>query len=420
MNNIELSIIIPTLNEADNIGLLIEGIKNIIFDMGIKYEIIVVDGGSLDATIDIAKSKGATVITQVQPGYGGALIEGIRIAKGNLILTMDADLSHLPIFIKDMLGHIKDADIIVASRYVKGGNYKTSFFRYILSKAFNIFFKYILSLPIKDNTSGFRLYKKEIFQEISISGKNFEILPYILIKAYSNGWRIKEIPFTYYSRRSGRTHFKLFNFALGYFLVFFKLWKERNSINYADYDERGYYSMIPLQRYWHRKRYKIIKDFIKKDSLIADLGCGSSKIIQDLPNAVAVDVSIDKLRYIRKSNKFLINADIRNLPFKNEVFSCIVCSEVIEHVDTESIFFEINRILKPKGILVIGTPDYNKIIWRIIEFFYGLLQPSGYKNEHIKRYNKKSLEDILKKYGFKILQEKYILDSELIIKAQKL
>jgi len=316
---------------------------------------------------------------------------------------------------------------VIASRYIKEGASYTGILRNIISRFLCFIFRNLLSIPINDITSGFRMYKRTFIEDLDISvlyGKEFEILVEILIEAYRMGYIIKEIPFIYIPRKKGKSHIagKLFRLFKGYLTIFFKYFKIRETIAFADYDEDAFYSINFLQRYWQRKRYRIIMDFVKaeKNKAIIDLGCGSSKIIQDLPNAVAVDVSIDKLRYIRKSNKFLINADIKNLPFKNEVFSCVICSEVIEHIDTESIFFEIKRILMPKGILVIGTPDYNKIIWRIIEFFYGLLQPSGYKNEHIKRYNKKSLEDILKKYGFEILQEKYILDSELIIKTQKL
>jgi ubiquinone/menaquinone biosynthesis C-methylase UbiE len=153
---------------------------------------------------------------------------------------------------------------------------------------------------------------------------------------------------------------------------------------------------------------------------MADLGCGSSKIIQDLPEAVALDLSIEKLRYIRKNNKYLINANLTALPFKNEVFSCIVCSQVIEHVSEERLVFkEMTRILRPEGILVLGTPDYGKLSWWIIEFFYGLLLPGGYKDKHVMRYTNLTLRKILESYNFKILAQKYICGSELIIKAKK-
>jgi len=424
---IDLSIVIPVLNEADNIGLLIRKIQEILSGLKINYEIIIIDGGSTDDTVKICKKLGVKVLLQLDRGYAKAILKGLTNAQGDWLITMDADFSHPVEFILNFLKYKDEAEVVIASRYIKKGASYTGILRNIISRFLCFIFRNLFSIPINDITSGFRMYKRTFIEDLDISvlyGKEFEILVEILIEAYRMGYIIKEIPFIYIPRKKGKSHIpgKLFRLFKGYLTIFFKYFKIRETTAFSDYDEKAFYSINFLQRYWQRKRYRIIMDFVKegKNKAIVDLGCGSSKIIQDLSNAVAVDISIDKLRYIRKSNKFLINADIMDLPFKNEVFSCIICSEVIEHIDTESIFFEINRILMPKGILVIGTPDYNKIIWRIIELFYGLLQPSGYKNEHIKRYNKKSLEDILKKYGFEILQEKYILDSELIIKAQKL
>ena len=417
---IELSVIIPVLNESRNIGSLLKKIKSFLDKLNITYEIIIVDGGSKDGTVEIASRNSDKVIIQKESGFANALHEGFKAAQGETLLTLDADLSHPPDFIPKMLEKIKEAEIVVASRYTPGGNAEMAFLRYMLSRLANLFFQYGLSLPLRDITSGFRAYQRKVIDSIETQAKDFAILPEILIEAYAKGWQIREIPFHYAARRSGRSHLKMFKFALDYLKVFLGLWKKRNSLDFCDYDERGYYSRIFLQRYWQRKRYKIIMGFIERSGLMADLGCGSSKIIQDLPEAVALDLSIEKLRYIRKNNKYLIKANLTALPFKNEVFSCIVCSQVIEHVSEERLVFkEMTRILRPEGILVLGTPDYGKLSWWIIEFFYGLLLPGGYKDKHVIRYTNLTLRKILESYNFKILAQKYICGSELIIKAKK-
>jgi dolichol-phosphate mannosyltransferase len=417
---IELSIIIPVLNEADNIGPLINKIRHALSKITKDFEILLIDGGSTDDTVKIAQEMGARVIIQDKPSFGNALIEGFRASRGKVFLTLDADFSHGPEFIPDMLGKIDEADVVIASRYVKGGGAKMPFLRYILSRALNSFFQYGLSLPIKDNTSGFRAYKKEVINSIVTHAKNFEVLPEILIEVYSKGWKIKEIPFCYMPRKSGSSHLKLFKFAIGYLKAFLRLWKKRNSIYFADYDERAYHSRIFLQRYWQRKRYNIIMSFIETDGLLVDLGCGSSKIIQDLPEAVAVDISIEKLRYIKKSNQYLINATLGSLPFKNEIFACIICSQVIEHTNEKFIFAEMKRILRPGGILILGTPDYGKLSWRVIDFLYGLLLPGGYKDKHIRKYTNSSLRNALLDHGFSVLSQRYVCGAELIIKARKI
>lgn len=419
MDIIELSIIIPALNEASNIALLIKKIKDLLYNHKIGYEIIVVDGGSRDGTVEIARKMDVKVIIQKASGLGNALLEGFRVSRGKMILTLDADFSHPPDFIIKMLMKINEAEVIVGSRYIKGGIAEMPFFRYILSRILNLFFQYGLSLLIKDVTSGFRIYKREVIDSINIYAEDFDVLPEILIEVYSKGWRIKEIPLHYVPRASGNSHVRMFNFAIDYLRLFLRLWRKRNSIMFADYEQRAYNSRIFLQRYWQRKRYSIIMNFIEKNGLLADLGCGSSKIIQDLPKAVAVDLSIEKLRYIRKHNRYLVNATIGALPFKDGIFSCVICSEVIEHTKENFIFEEMKRILCPGGTLILGTPDYGRLSWRIIEFFYGLFQPGGYKDKHIAKYTYLSLTDILASYGFSISEKKYICGSEVIIKARK-
>ena len=198
-----------------------------------------------------------------------------------------------------------------------------------------------------------------------------------------------------------------------------KQWRLRNSIQSADYDERAYYSRIPFQRYWQRRRYKIIMNFVERKGKILDIGCGSSKIITDTPKAIGLDIRLNKLLYIKKTNKRLLNADGCSLPFKEGSIDCIICSEVIEHIANKRIFKELSRVLREDGILVIGTPDYASFIWIIIEFLYKLFHPDGYADEHVTRYSYQMLKRILLNNKFRILSHRYICFSELKIKARK-
>lgn len=141
----------------------------------------------------------------------------------------------------------------------------------------------------------------------------------------------------------------------------------------------------------------------------------------DLPEAVALDINFDKLLYLRKTNRKLIKADGLKLPFKDESFFCVICSQVIEHLPSigKTIFKEINRVLKKEGILIVGTPEYGMVYWPIIEKFYDFFHRGGYADEHITHYTYKSLKNVLERYGFKLSDHRYILKSELIIKAKK-
>lgn len=193
-----------------------------------------VGGGSRDNTVQVAQSLGMRVIRQSRPGFGIALLEGFRASGGRLCLTLDADFSHDPSFIPNMLKEIDNCDVVVASRYVKGGSSNTTLFRQLLSRLFNLVFQFGLSLPIKDNTGNFRLYKKEVldsilkdeFREI----ENFAILPAVLVKVFAKGWLIKEIPFHYSRRKFGSSNFRLFKFLFEYIRFFMIMERKKQYI----------------------------------------------------------------------------------------------------------------------------------------------------------------------------------------------
>jgi len=417
----DLSVVIPTYKEGKNISKLVLKLHDVIRSFSNEYEIIVVDGGSEDGTVENAQNAGAKAIVQKDPGFGNALKDGFGVARGNYIITMDGDLSHDPIVIHDLWKSRDKSDVVVASRYVKNGSANMPVFRKFLSLTLNKFFTYFLSIPMKDISSGFRLYKASSIKGMELSGQNFDVLQEILVHAYSYGWSVSEIPFKYKPREYGQSKLKLIKFGMSYLKTFLKLWLLRNSVESVDYDSRAYHSRIPFQRFWQRKRYEMITSMLDKNDDIIDIGCGSSKIIQDLPDAIAYDLSMGKLRYLRRSNKLLVCGDVRALPFKDDVFHTVIFSNVIEHVPRcNSVLSEINRILKVGGTLIVATPDYGKITWRIIEHLYDMVKLKGsYKKAHVSRYDLMSLSKTLEDGGFQIVDKKYIFNSELVVKVMK-
>ena len=140
-------------------------------------------------------------------------------------------------------------------------------------------------------SSGFRLYKAAVMKNQEYAALDFDILQRILVQAYAEGWRIREVPFTYAPRRHGASHARVFRFGLAYLRTFWTLWKLRNSILAADYDDRAHDSAIWLQRYWQRRRHKHVTDLIAGEGPVLDVGCGSSRIIGALPRgSVAIDI----------------------------------------------------------------------------------------------------------------------------------
>jgi dolichol-phosphate mannosyltransferase len=225
----DLSIIVPALNEAGNIGPLVTRCRAAIARIGVRAEILVVDGGSNDATVAEAASAGALVLPQVGRGYGGALRTGFAAARGRFIQTMDSDLSHEPEVIASLWEGRDRADVVIASRYAPGGGADMPRFRAVLSRILNVTFTTAFRLPILDISSGFRLYRAEALRRISFAAEDFDVLEEILIKIYIGGGTITEVPFQYRPRQAGRSHAKLLKFGIAYSKTFWKMWRLRRS-----------------------------------------------------------------------------------------------------------------------------------------------------------------------------------------------
>lgn len=420
MASADLTVLIPVLNERGNIEALLPRLRHVLQLLGCVSEVLVVDGGSHDGTATAAQDLGARVLVQRAPGYGGALREGFAAAAGEYVLTLDADLSHDPDFIVKLWRARERADIVIASRYVKGGVAYMPLGRKLLSRVLNRFFGLGLGLAVRDLSSGFRLYRRRVLGGLGLQGQNFDVLEEVLVKAYAAGWRVVELPFTYYPRDRGASHARVIAFGVDLLRAFARLYVLRNSIESADYDERAFYSRIPLQRYWQRRRHRIITTMARASGETLDVGCGSSVVLQSLNFAVGVDILENKLRYMRRYAVPLVRGSVTALPVRNASFDCVVCSQVIEHLPANPVIFdELLRVLRPGGLLILGTPDYDTIGWRTIEPVYAFVLPGGYRDEHITHYTYDSLVALAAQHNLEIVDTAYVCRSELILAMRK-
>ena len=421
-DSLSLSVIVPALNEAPNLTLLLPLLRDALDPLVDSWEVLVIDGDSSDGTHAIVTEAGEPFrfVCEKEPGYGRAILRGVAEARGEYVLTMDADLSHPAEFIRHLWEARETADIIIASRYVPGGRADQPAFRLLLSKVLNVFFAKGLSIPVRDLSSGFRLYRRRLFGRLDLRFLNFVLLVEILLRAFARGSRIEEVPFHYQPRIHGGSHARIVHFGLDYLRLFYRIWCIRNSVEFPDYDWRAHDSRIWFQRYWQRKRHDIILRFTSQEGSICDVGCGSSRILADMPQAVGVDMRHDKLAFMRRTNRLLTQANGMILPFRDAEFDCVVCSEVIEHIpeENERLIDELTRVLKPGGVLVLGTPDYGGWQWPLIEWIYGKVAPGAYADEHVTHYTFASLEAALKKRGYEILGHDYICKAELVFQAR--
>ena len=212
----DLSIVIPALNEQQNLELLLPLISDAVKDLQVEAEVIVVDGGSHDDSKVVARKLGARVVEQTERGYGGALLTGFAAARAGYVITMDADLSHPPEFLKDFWQQRKESDLLVASRYVPGGQADMGIGRRILSTILNRTYAVLLAMKLRDLSSGFRMYDRRVLKTLDLKARDFDVLEEILVKIYVNGGRVREVPFHYQARNSGQSHAKLIKFGWAY------------------------------------------------------------------------------------------------------------------------------------------------------------------------------------------------------------
>jgi len=417
----ELSIVMPALNEAENLSKLLPQLHAVVSALHTEYEIIVVDKLSKDATAEVCAQQRAVLIQQTEPGFGGALWAGFARAQGKYILTMDADLSHLPDFVPAMWEHRADADLVIASRYVPGGSADMPRFRYWLSVILNVVYTRILALSARDISSGFRLYHAAALRDLDLHSHDFDAQEEILIGLYARACRIVEVPFRYSPRKEGQSKVRLLHFGLSYLRTLVRMWRLRNSIASADYDARAYDSVVPLQRYWQRRRFKIVLGMLDASRPTLDVGCGSSRILGALgTGSIGVDVQVNKLRYSKRYGHPLVNASTFALPFAAGSFGQVLCSQVIEHLPPgNQPFVEMGRVLDAAGSLVLGTPDYGTLAWRVLERLYRVFAPGGYADEHITHYTLADLSAVLEGLGYKRERVAYVGGGEVIASFTK-
>ncbi len=225
----KIFIMVPTYNEKENIKTLIDEILKLKIK---NLHIVVVDDNSPDNTWKIVqqiskKNKNVhLLLRKSDKGRGSAGRDGfIYCLKhgADIIVEMDADMSHNPKYILVMIKELKNADVILGSRRVKGSKeIGRSQFRRLVTLIANLYITWMLGIRVKDCNSGYRCFKREVLEKIKsekIESKGPSIVQEVLFKTHLNKFRIKEIPITFINRTKGKSKLGLKQLAAGYFMV---------------------------------------------------------------------------------------------------------------------------------------------------------------------------------------------------------
>jgi dolichol-phosphate mannosyltransferase len=200
-------VVIPTYNEAESIPKILDGLKHL------DVDVLVIDDGSPDGTADIVRAQNIEVIEREgKQGLGSAYRTGfaIGIERGyTYIIEMDADGSHQIKDLETMMEWIDSSDLLIGSRWVSDGAIENwSKFREYLSRSANRYANLLLSLGVKDTTSGFRIYTTALLKKMEIStirseGYCFQIE--MTRRAIARGGSIAEVPITFIERAHGKS-----------------------------------------------------------------------------------------------------------------------------------------------------------------------------------------------------------------------
>jgi dolichol-phosphate mannosyltransferase len=207
---------VPTYNEAPNIEPLLRGILGQGPDVGA----VVVDDNSPDGTAAIVERlakedpRVRLILRREERGRGTAGIVGFRYAVQQgipFIIEMDADFSHQPFYISAFLKQMDDCDLLIASRLVPGGGERgRHFLRKWITRLANLYIRLVLGLPVRDCTSGYRVFRREVLAAIEldqIMSKGPSVVEEVLYKTYKRGFRIKEVPYILEERKAGESTF---------------------------------------------------------------------------------------------------------------------------------------------------------------------------------------------------------------------
>lgn len=207
-----ISIIIPTLNEERNLAYVLKDVKKWFKKKKMDYEIIVVDGYSKDKTVEIAKRHGAIVFFDAV-GKGSALRLGMKKAKGDVIIMMDADCSHRAIEFGLLIEGIKSGyDICMGSRFIQGGGSDDiTFLRRIGNKFFVFLVNLIWKTKYTDLCYGYRSFNKKALKSLNLVSDGFGIETEISIKAVKEKLKVLEVPSYEKARKHGESGLRTFH-----------------------------------------------------------------------------------------------------------------------------------------------------------------------------------------------------------------
>jgi 2-polyprenyl-3-methyl-5-hydroxy-6-metoxy-1,4-benzoquinol methylase len=437
LSQCKVSIILPACNEERRIC---DCLFQLLQSLSEEYEIIIAADGCTDSTIELATLFPVKIVAfQERLGKGGGILNALRVAEGEAIVISDVDLSASPSQIPQVVNALQDADIALGSRNLKDSviPVKPPIHRTLLGKTFNWLFRRLFHIRIFDTQCGLKAVKRHVLEDLSndLSVDGFAFDVDLIVKAHHKGFSIQEVPIMWSYKEGSKVNCLRQIYTMGKDLL--RVWLEAHRKEVKTRNFKEFYDSIPgdvyekacnswflPRRFWHgHKNKEVVKRVEGKD--ILEVGCGSGTIVKRLletgKNVTAIDIGKQFVSFCHSKygTACFCKTDAQYLPFSDNSFDTIVCSEVIEHLDNpEKTLKEFNRVLRQKGKLVLTTPNIC-FRWALVEAVWTRIRRKMLETRH-KCFTRKRLNLLLDRQGFSVLHNDSLMFGCLhIVEAQK-